>query len=193
MSHSRSKIVRRLMLAQQDRVPVTVRRKHLDNDETFGFVIAVSDEWVVLHDLVEKVRLDAVVLLRLDHVSHVQSPWNQEYVARAVAGLGEPIQEFECVPDVTIGDLLRIINERAEFIMVYLENRKDYSLALGKVRRIGKNRLDLHYVRADGTWVDFIDAWKLKDITRIDFAGIYVRALERFGDTMPEVLSRKKR
>lgn len=193
MSQSRSKIVRRLTLAQQDQVPVTVRRKYLDDDETFGFVIAVSDKWVVLQDLVQKVRLDAVVLLRLDHVSKVESPWNQGYVTRVVAGLGEPIQEFECAPDVTISDLLRIINERAEFIMIYLETRKDYCLALGKVRRIGNKRLDLHYIRADGTWVDFIDAWKLKDVTRVEFGGLYIQALERFGDPMPEVLSRKKR
>ena len=77
--------------------------------------------------------------------------------------------------------------------MIYLETRKDYCLALGKVRRIGNKRLDLHYIRADGTWVDFIDAWKLKDVTRVEFGGLYIQALERFGDPMPEVLSRKKR
>ena len=33
---------------------MTVRRKYLDDDETFGFVIAVSDKWVVLQDWFRK-------------------------------------------------------------------------------------------------------------------------------------------
>ena len=59
--------------------------------------------------------------------------------------------------------------------------------------RIGKKRLDLHYIGRDGIWSDFVDAWKLKDITRIEFGGLYIRALEQFGEPMPQVEKRLKR
>ncbi len=172
---------------------MTIRRKGLDADETSGFVIAVTDEWVVLQDLVETAYLDTVVLLRMDYVTKVVRHNDSAYVSRAVGGLGVPLEEFVCPPNASAGELLRLINDRAELVCVYLETRKDYWLALGKVLRIGPKRLDLHYVGRDGVWVDFVDRWKLKDITRIEFGGRYIQALEQFSDPMPAVAKRVKR
>ncbi len=170
-----------------------VRRKHLNAYETSGFVVAVLDDWVVLHELADGPYLDCVLLLRLDHVTKVKPCSDHDYLTRSVAGLGEPIAEFQCASRATAGDLLRLIDPRAELVCVYLETRKGYWLNVGKIRRIGKNRLDLHFIGRDGVWVDFVEAWKLKDITRIEFGGRYIRALERFGDPEPVVVRRRKR
>lgn len=193
MSQSRTKIVRRLTSAQLNQEPVTIWRKHLDADRTSGFVIAVLDDWVVLQDLYEAVYLDDVVLLRLDYVTKVEAHQDRAYVSRAVAGLGESLQEFECALDATINDLLGIVAERSDLVCIHLENKKNYWFAIGKILAIGRNRLDLHYIGRDGVWCGFVDAWKLKDITRIEFGGKYLRALERFGDPMPDVKKRVKR
>lgn len=157
-----------------------------------GFVVAVTDEWVVLQDL-DDVHLDTVVLLRLDHVTKVERHDNHAYVSRAVAGLGVPLAEFVCPSDVTTGDLLRLVVERAELVCVYLETRDDYWLLIGRVLRIGKRRLHLHFIGRDGVWSDFTESWKLKDITRIEFGGRYIQALERFGEPMPPVEELVKR
>lgn len=170
-----------------------VRRKYQDDDETPGFVIAVLDDWVVLHELVNGPHLNDVVLLRLDLVTKVEAMWGQDYLTRGVTGLGKPIAELECAPDATVADLLRIVVARSKFVCVYLESREDYWLALGKVLRIGPKRLDLHYVENDGTWADFVERWRLKDITRIEFGGRYIQALEQFSEPMPTVSERVKR
>lgn len=193
MVQSRSKIVRRLTLAQRDRSLVMVRRKFQDDDETPGFAIAVLDDWVAIHELANGPHLDVVVLLRLDLVTKVEAMWGQDYLTRGVAGLGKPIAEFECAPDATAADLLRVVDARSEFACVYLETREDYWLALGKILRIGDKRLDLHYVGRDGVWVDFVERWKLKDITRIEFGGRYIQALEQFSESIPAVSKRVKR
>jgi hypothetical protein len=172
---------------------VTVHRKHLNNDETLGLVIVVLDDWVVLQVLAAGPYLDDVVLLRLDYVTKVRPCSDGAYLARAVAGLGEPLAEFECASDVTVGGLLRLIESRVELVCVYGETRQDYWLCLGSIHRIGRKRLDLHFIGRDGVWVDFVDALKLKDITRIEFGGRYIRALERFGDAAPVVVRRVKR
>lgn len=193
MVQSRSKIVRGLMAAQQNQVPVTIRRKHLDVDETSGFVVAVLDDWVVAQDLSDAVHLDATVLLRLDSVTKVEPHQDQAYVSRAVAGLGEPITEFQCSPDATTGDLLRVIAESTELVGAHLESPDGDWINFGKIHRIGNKRLDLQFIGRDGVWVDFVEAWKLKNITRIEFGGRYIRALEQFGDPMPSVVRRQKR
>lgn len=193
MSQSRKKIARRLTSAQRDRQPVTIRRKHLDVDETSGFVVAVAEDWVVLRDLVQTVYLDDLVFLRLDHVTKVEPHQDQAYVSRAVAGLGEPIKEFVCAPDASISDLLGAIAERQEVVGVHLESSKGDWINFGRIRRIGNKRLDLQFIGRDGVWVDFVDAWKLKDITRLEVGGRYAQALDRFGDPIPAATSRKKR
>lgn len=155
--------------------------------------MALADEWVAVHDFLEGPHLDDLVLLRLDHVTKVRPHPDDPYVSRAVAGLGVPVREFECAADSTAGDLLRSIAEMAELVAVHMECWEGEPLYVGKIRRVGKKRVDLHFVGRDGVWVDFVDAWKLKDITRIEFGGQYIRALELFSDPMPVPGKRKKR
>lgn len=193
MSQSRNKILGRLNSALNSGEPVKIVRKHLDESETPGFVIAVLEDWVVIQDFIGGAHLDDVVLLRLDKVTKVQAHGDSEYLVRAVAGLGVPFATFECAPDASVRDLLRIVDARAEFVAVRLETSKDYWFNIGKIKRIGKRRLDLHFVGRDGVWVDFVEAWKLRDITRIEFGGLYISALERFADSMPPTKKRLKR
>ena len=187
MSQSRHKITRRLTRAQQDQQPVTVLRKHLDQNRTSGFVVAVTDNWVVLQDLEDAVYLDALVFLRLDHVTKVTLHDNDVYVSRAVAGLGVLLADFTCPRGATTGDLLRLADQRASLVCIYIETRRDYDLLIGEVIRIGPKRLDLHFIGRDGVWTDFIDSWKLTDISRIEIGGRYIETLEKFGDPRPAV------
>lgn len=193
MSQSRAKIVRRLEKAQRDRTPVTVGRKDLEFDRTSGFVVAVLHDWVVLQDLADAVHLDDVVLLRLDGVTKVKRHQDAKYVARAVAELGEALAEFDCPADATTADLLRAISTRADLVAIILETPDDFWFNIGRIQRVGNKRLDLHYIARDGVWADFVDAWKLEDITRIEFGGRYIRALERFGESRPADQPRVKR
>lgn len=193
MSQSRHKILKRLKSAQQEQHPVTIHRKHLDADRTDGYVLAVTDTWVALQDLAETVCLDAVVLLRLDHVTKVERHENYAYVNRAVAGLGEPLAEFVCPSEATTGDLLRVIDQRTELAWIYLESRDDYWSLVGKILDIGEKRLHLHFIGRDGVWSDFTELWKLTDITRIEYGGRYIQALEQFGEPMPPVSKRIRR
>jgi len=178
--------MQRLTTAYQAREPVTVHRKHLEFDTHSGFVIAVADDWIVLQDLAES-QLDAVVLLRLDLVTKVERHENREFVSRVVAGSGVPLAEFDCPRDVSTRDLLRLVDARAELVCIYLETRNDYWLNIGKVLRIGEKRVDLHFIGRDGVWANFVESWKIRDITRIEFGGRYIGALEKFGEPIREV------
>lgn len=193
VSQSRSKFVGRLGSALRTGAPVTVVRKYLDESETSGFVIAVLDDWVVLQDYIGGAHLDAVVLLRLDQVTSVKMHADTDYLMRAVAGLGVPLETFDCPSDGSVGELLRVIAARAELAAVRLETPKGEWFNIGKIKRIGGKRLDLHFIGRDGVWVDFVEAWKLRDITRLEFGGLYIRALEQFGDPMPQTVKRIKR
>lgn len=185
MSQSRDKILRRLEAAHRKRTPVTIHRKDVDLELTHGFVLARSADWVVLHELEDTVYLDGFVVLRLDQVSKVTRGKDTPYVRRAVDGLGLSVHEFECAPDAGVRDLILLAAQRVELIGIRMEEWEGEPLFIGKVRRVGRKKLDLQFIGSDGMWVDDVDAWKLKDVTRIEFGSRYIRALERFGDPMP--------
>ncbi|QLQ09985.1 MAG: hypothetical protein HZY75_05820 [Nocardioidaceae bacterium] len=191
MSKSRKKARARLAAARDHQTPVTVTRRGLACDETSGFVIALSHDWVVLHTL-DGAYLDAVTMLRLDLVTKVRTHSDEAYILRATEGLGVPLGSFECDPDAAVGELLDLASQRDEIIGAHLESRDGDWVNFGRIHHIGKNRLDLQFIGRDGDWVDFVEAWKLRDITRIEFGGRYIGALERFGDPRPEVVARRK-
>lgn len=192
MSQSRAMIMNLLASAVRDGSPVTVRRKHLDWNTTHGFVIALTDSWVVMHAL-DGAYLEAVVLLRSDAITKVETHADAEYVVRAVTGLGTPVAQFDAAPDADVAVLLRSVVERADIVGVHLESHKGDWVNYGKVHRIGKKRADLQFIGRDGDWADYIDAWKLRKVTRIEFGGRYIRALEVFGDPIATAISRRRR
>lgn len=193
MSQSRTKIVRRLASALDSRAPVTVRRKRLDKDTVHGFVIALTDSWVVLHER-DGIYLEKVVILRLDLVTKVERLRGKEkaYILRGVQALGVPLERFPCAAHATVGDLLSAVDQRADLVGAHVESPKEDWINFGKIRRIGAKRLDLQFVGRDGDWLDYAHSWRLEDITRIEFGGRYLRALERFSDPRPPVTSLRK-
>jgi hypothetical protein len=134
-----------------------------------------------------------VVLLRLDHVTKVERHRPDSYLARAIAAIGAPVEQFEIEPDATIADLLRSAEARGGLVLVRMEDWEGEPLYVGRIRRVGAKRVDLQFIGRDGVWVDFVDAWRMSDITSFEIAGRYVDALERFGDPMPPPGRRVKR
>lgn len=185
MSQSRTKVVKRLAAAQNDQRPVKIVRESVDFSPTYGFVAALTDGWVVVNELADGVYLDGLVFIRLDLVSHVRFDKASEYVRRALKGLGDSRDEFACAPDTTLQDLIRMASQQAELLAVRMENWDHEPMFVGKVRRVGKKKLDLQFVASDGLWDDDSDRWKLKDVTRFEIGGRYLEALERFGDPTP--------
>lgn len=192
MATSPKKIRRVLTDSLAQRSPVLVIRADRDSYRDEGYVIGLTSEWVVLHSL-DAAHLDAVVLLRLDLVTSAEPLHAAEFVQRAQQSLGTLPASFDCEPtDTTVG-LLRRVDAAAGLICIRLELWDDFSLYIGKVRRIGRKRLDLQAISAQGTWDDHSNRWTIDDITRIEFGGRYITSLERWGDPVPAAPKRRVR
>lgn len=140
---------------------------------------------VALQVLRKGFHLDDIVLLRLDHIKNVKFHPNRDFVSRVVAALGVPIKEFERAPDGTTSDLLRTVAERAELVCLYQESREFHWFQIGMIQKVGSKRLEMHGIEDDGTWYENSGLRSLKRITRVEFGGRGVAALERFGEEMP--------
>ena len=164
----------------------TIVRDAFEITFTDGFVLALTDDWVVLHSL-DGVYFDGIVMLRLRDISRVLFRDDDAYHHRAVVALGETIADFACASSASAPDLLAAAADRADIFMVHLEVLEGESLIVGQLVDLRKKSFDLHFVGRDGIWVDDVDRWRYRDLTRIEVGGRYLDALNRFADPYPGI------
>lgn len=164
---------------------VTVVRDAFEISMTDGFVIALTEDWVVLHAFDDGVYLDAIVMMRLRDVSRVWFRDDDAYHHRAVAGLGLPIATFVCESSVNATSLLASASRQADIIAIHLETLDQEPLVIGRLIKSRNKSFEMHYVGRDGLWAKETERWKYRDLTRIEMGGRYLNALNRFADPYP--------
>jgi hypothetical protein len=180
-----SKIHRRLDESLRDRRIVTVVRDAFEIAMTVGFVIAITDGWVVLHSLDDGVYLDEIVMLRLEDISRVWFRDDDAYHHRAIESLGEAIAVFDCDSDANTIELLQAASSIADVFAIHMEVLEGEPLAVGRLIELRNKSIELHYVGRDGVWADESERWKYRHITRIEVGGRYLGALNTFADPFP--------
>lgn len=163
----------------------TVVRGAFDIDMTDGFVIGLTNEWVVMHTLDAGVYLDEIVMLRLEDVSEVWFRDDDAYHRRATAALGERVASFDCDADVSAADLIKAVSARADIFSLYFEVLDGEPLFIGRLIKLRNKSFDMHYLGRDGVWAREAERWKYRHVTRIEVGGRYLNALNRFADPHP--------
>lgn len=182
----KSKIRRRLQKSLDNRRIATVVRDDFDLRSTSGFVIALTQDWVVVHALNAGVYLDEVAFLRLQDVSKVWFRDDDAYHHRAVDDLGQSTATVDCPDDADVRQMLSIASAHGDVLAVYTEVVDDDALFVGRLIKLRKKSFDLHFVGRDGVWVDELDRHRYKDVTRIEVGGRYLDALSTYADPYPE-------
>lgn len=181
-----SKVRRRLRESLIDGRIVTAVRDDFELAMTDGYVIALTNDWVVMHALDDGVYLDAVVMLRLEDISRAWFRDDDPYHHRAVAGLNESVTSFEIDASANTIELLAKASEQADIFGLNFETLKGEPLSIGRLGDMRRKSFDMHYVGRDGVWADDVDRWKYRDVTRIEVGGRYLNALNRFADLRPD-------
>ncbi|WP_447645562.1 hypothetical protein [Nocardioides zeae] len=185
MGHSAAKVVRRLTRARdEDR---TVRLQFLGRwRPTWGYVLALTDSWVVVHALTDGYYLDEVALHRLEDVERVDKDPVPDFTRRVVGGLAVPVATFDADPGATLSTLLRSVADRGQLVMLHQRVAPDHlHVEVGTILGVRKKHLVLHAMQGDGTWAAAPGRRGLGRIERASVGGRYLAALERFGDPAP--------
>jgi hypothetical protein len=180
-----SKVRRRLEKSLNEGRIATAVRDAFEITMTDGFVIALTDDWLVMHALDDGVYLDDIVMLRLRDVSRVWFRDDNAYHHRAIAGIGRSAAAFECDDSASASQLLSATSARADIFAIHLEGLDGEPLFIGRLVNLRKKSFDFHYVGRDGVWASEVDRLKYRDITRIEVGGRYLQALNRFADPQP--------
>ncbi|GAB3085940.1 hypothetical protein [Nocardioides zeae] len=181
------KIRRRLEAALAEGRITKVVRDGFEVGMTDGLVVALTDDWVVLHELVDGVHLDGIVALRLCDVSRILFRDDDAYHRRALAAPGAEVATYEVETDVDARGLLARAQAEGRLVAVHLEVLRDEPMTLGRLLELRRKRFVIHYLGRDGEWAREPERWRYRNVTRIEVGGRYLEALEQFGDPYPNV------
>lgn len=186
----RSKIRRRMEESLADGRIATLVRDEFESKMTDGFVIALAEDWVVVHALGDGVHLEEIVMLRIKDVSSVRWRDDDPYHRRAIAALDRRVASFDCRGDVTARELISAAAGRADIFGIHFEVLDQEPLCVGRLVEPRKKSFDMHYVGRDGVWAEMTELWKYRHVTRIEVGGRYLTALNRFADPYPSPAGR---
>ncbi|WP_157537214.1 hypothetical protein [Nocardioides sp. Root190] len=182
MKHS--KVRRRLGEALESGRVVRVWRDEYDSTSTDGILIALTQDWFVMHVVDDGVHLDGLVMMRTRDVDMVRHG-HDEYVQRGLQGLGTPVATFTCSDDVTARDLIMAAAELHPLSAFALGDEGEEQLMIGTLVKAGKKRVRHRFIRPNGTWALEDDRWRYEQISSITVGGRYIDSLARFGLPSP--------
>lgn len=180
-----SEVRRRLRDAFRSKRAVRIWREKYDTAYHDGFVIGMPGKWVVLHIIRDGVYLDDLVLMRLRGITGVLDG-HSDYLERAMHGLDQTPASFECSPDATTRDLVKLAADRHPLSAFCLGDQGEEQLMVGVLIKAGKKRLRHRFIGLDGEWDVEIDRWRYSQISSIQIGGRYIDALARFGAPPPD-------
>lgn len=131
---------------------VRTSRDAYDSGYTDGLVIALTDEWVAMHVLADRVHLDGIEVMRVRDISSVLDG-HSDLVVRAFDELNPSVATFDLPSRATTRDLLLIAAERHPLTAFTVDDDGEETLLIGRLVKAGKKRVRLRFVRNDCVWL----------------------------------------
>lgn len=177
---SRAKLRKRLERAQVQEALVHIRRWIPGADRVEGFVVGLSQDWVLLHRLSDRIAFDGWITVRFQDVQAVTIYPTEdcfEIAAVKARGLWPPTPPAATVPE-NINQVLAQAKDHSSVITVHREFERPDVAWCGAVRDISEDTLRFLEVNVAAGWGRKPRLFDLDDITRVDFGGGYEEALQ---------------
>jgi len=170
-----------LALAARDRLLVRFSSA-LERGAVNGYVLDIGPQFFLLALVSDGVRFNGFQCFRLSDVRKLRVPEKYALFREAVLKKrGERIPKSPPVVVSSIEELLLTANRAFPLVTIHREKVDGGACWIGRVIDVGKGRVTLLEIGADATWDDRLEAYRLSEITRVDFGGEYEDALQLIG------------
>ena len=152
-----------------------IYRKHIDDHRLDGYIVGLSDTWVLLHLVDGNVLiLDGYKAVRLSDISRfdIDNSFVHGYLRL------REIRSKE-IPEINLQNLpalLLSVSERFALFMFERERVEPGIGIVGRIERLTKRNLWIKKFNSKAKWID-TEKFRLKDITAVNFGDGYVEAL----------------
>jgi hypothetical protein len=168
-----------LLRASVGRPDLISYRYIADDRFEFGFVIAASDEWVLIHAVDdERIELDGHTFSRLDEVIDASVVEDSEFFARRALALAGEAPVTLAIPLDNHRTIFTGVQQSYPLVRFSLKNNDDDDEGdrVGLIANVGPNSLTIQGVSRGAEWVS-IEEYDYDDITSIRVGRAYEQAL----------------
>jgi len=169
-----------LKKALKNKSLIRVFRDQIDGDEIYsdGYVVDLSNDWVLLHFLDERIVFDGYCLLRLCDISKISQVDNFKFIERAIELKGlKKAQKVELKNSIlSFSYFLEEISRLHGLVALSEEISDPNSSYVGKIGKIELDKVELRNISTTGEWLN-TEIFDTSNITRVDFGGEYLNAL----------------
>jgi len=172
-SISRSSLLRLL----EKRGIVSIWREKVDSQPITGFIVGVSQDFLLIHYRSDAIILDGYTVVRIQDVTLVDDkPKYGEFYTKALKLRGYKPKAPSGIRLDSIASILESTNEHYSLVTIHREGLSN-DCTIGRVEKLTDKTVILEWLTPDAQWEGYSPRYRLTSITKIDFGGLYEDAL----------------
>ena len=175
--------------AQENRIPVRVKRDGIDVGWVHGFLVEMSAEFALIAEVSDSMRFDGFLVIALSDLTHAEEDPSREFVEKALQLNGE---ELRAPAGFRLDDWAGVARSAASIAPVISVNMLDDETGeasyIGKLEGFQADALTLREIDPNARWYPDTGDYEFTDIGSIGFGTAYMDTLFRVAGAPPDPL-----
>lgn len=168
-------------------VIVKLWRENIDSYEIIGYVVDLSSEFVAIHVQNDDIMLDGYAILRIQDITSVENkPKRREFYKEALKLRGYTPKRPDGICLNSIASILESVNKHYPLVTVYREEISTDACSIGRLEKLTEKTVILQWLNPSAQWEGYSPRYRLANITKIDFGGLYEDALALVARIQPD-------
>ena len=154
-------------------------RGDIEDEEVYdiGFVVDGSDEFLLLHLVDDRIKLNGYSLIRVSDITELNTEVEHaRFIEKALEIRKAEVSRPVLVDLTDINTILTSISQNFPLLTVHREEHDPETICVGEVESVSDKTVLINEMNPDAKW-DGKKRIALDEITRIDFDGGYETAL----------------
>ena len=185
--HSRVGIQESLRGLVGKKVIVDLRRENIDSYENIGYVVDLSLDFVTIHVQNDDIILDGYTILRVQDITLVDDkPRYGDFYKKALKLRGYKPKRPVGICLNNTASILDSITKHYPLVTVNREKIRNNECTIGRIEKLTDKTVILQWLTASARWDGYSPRYRLTDITKIEFGGLYEDALALVAGIQPD-------
>jgi hypothetical protein len=150
-----------------------------------GYVLDVGPRFFLLASQGDEIRFDGFSCFRVGDVNGLRPDPYAAFTEAALKKLREPIPKKPNVSVSSIEELLLSANRAFPLLTIHRETADPGVCWIGKIKEVRLGQVSLLEIGPDAKWDRKPTAYRMNEITSVEFGGEYERALHLVGGNPP--------
>ncbi len=165
---------------------VQLTRGAFEEESDLAYVCALGSELALLLRVSNEIYLNGFSVVRIADVTELEAPHDHaDFVEEALRRRGEAVAEAPAVSLLGMAAAIRTAGRLFPLLTLFREETNAEVCHIGRVVEVSDDRIHLLEIDPDAEWDDETTAYRVAEITRVDFGGRYEEALGLVGGEPP--------